>query len=479
MGYSHQAQAMTGLSKNSPHPPKAAVLVLALALIPLIAIGEYVTGFEVEMSVLYLLPICLVSWTIGRSSGILISVFAVVVWLSNQDLTSHILPHSILFFPHSWFHIWKAVILFATWVAFVFVLDRLKIALARADERFATVLEGLDEAVYVVDEEGGKILYVNQRCRNAFGAGEPLSSSQQIDAQLQPVRLHEEAGAEFTDRARKRWYRIQTRALHWVDGRTVLLKVASDITEQRQSEELARQQQEKLQLSSHLVTVGEIASTLAHEINQPLAAIANYNNGCVRRLRAGNWDPQELLAAMEKAGAQAERAGRIIQRVRQLVGKRKAEPVACDINTVIADAVNLIEINAEKNNVRLSVDLAPDLPAVRADEVMFEQAILNITRNGIDSMQQVPLEERELTIRSRLDQGAGMIDVEIADTGCGIPEEMVGKPFEPFFTTKPEGMGLGLSICRSIMEFHDGRLWATRNPGRGSTFHLSLPLQQT
>ncbi|MBI2223893.1 MAG: PAS domain-containing sensor histidine kinase, partial [Betaproteobacteria bacterium] len=236
--------------------------------------------------------------------------------------------------------------------------------------------------------------------------------------------------------------------------------------------------QEKLQQTSHLITVGHMASTLAHEMNQPLAAIANYAMGCVRRLRAGNWDAQELLAAMEKAGAQAERAGRIIQRVRELVRKREPQLADCDINGVIVNAAGLIEINAEKNNVRIKLELAAELPVALADGVMFEQVILNIARNGIESMQQTPPHERELTMRSRLNQG-GAIEIEIADTGCGIPASMAGTSFEPFFTTKPDGLGMGLNICRSIMELHHGQLWATRNSGRGSTFHLALPVQQT
>ena len=195
-------------------------------------------------------------------------------------------------------------------------------------------------------------------------------------------------------------------------------------------------------------------------------------------MRAGNWDAQELLAAMEKAGTQAERAGRIIQRVRELVRKREPRLVDCDISSVISNAAGLIEINAEKNHVRLKLELATELPVALADGVMLEQVILNIARNGIESMQPTAPGERELTIRSRLNPG-GAIEIEIADTGCGIPVAMTGATFEPFFTTKPDGLGMGLNICRSIMELHHGQLWATRNSGRGSTFHLTLPVAQT
>lgn len=448
-------------------------------MIVAVAVGDYLTGFEFDLSVLYLAPVGFIGWRFGKAGGVAMSVLAVAAWFANDRLTGHVFPHAFLLYPHSFLHFWKALILLATWVIFVLLLDRLKVALAHADERFATVLEGLDEAVYVVDPESGALLYLNQRCRDTFGAGAPLASSVQIEAQLQLSGSRENHSDEFTDSARKRWYSVRARKLRWVDGRMVVLKVVHDVTERKLAEGLYHEQQQKLQLTSHLLTVGGMASTLAHEINQPLAAIANYNMGCVRRLRAGSWDAQELLSAMEKAGAQAERAGRVIHRVRELVRKRQPELVACDINGVITNIASLIEIDAEKESVRIELDLASDLPAAQADRIMLEQAILNIARNGIDSMRETPPAERRLGMRTCLDAGGGSIGIEIADSGCGIPEAMVGNSFEPFFTTKPEGMGVGLSLCRSILELHHGRLWATRNPERGSTFHLSLPLQRT
>lgn len=448
-----------------------------MALVVLIAVCDYITGFEFDLSVLYLLPVCVVAWGLGRTGGILFSLLAIAAWLANSQFTSHVFPHAFLMFPHSILHLWKGLVLFSTWILFVIVLDKLKVSLARADERFATVLEGLHEAIYVVEPQSGELLYLNSRCRNIFGTAAPLSHARQIDAQLQPAPHgpDNDRGGEVYAVASKRWYLLHTCALHWVDGRDVRLVAVIDITERKQAEELSRQQQEKMQQTSHLSTVGHMASTLAHELNQPLAAIVNYTMGCVRRLRAGNGDTQQLLVAMERASAQAERAGRIIQRVRELVRKREPRLIECDVNSVIANAAGLTEINAEKNSVRIKLELAERLPAVLADGIMLEQVMLNMTRNAIEAMQKTPPEERELTLRSRLNQD-GLIEIEIADTGSGIPAAMSGASFQPFVTTKPDGLGMGLNICRSIMELHNGQLWATRNAGRGSTFHLSLPV---
>ena len=477
MQFKFSRASLTQPSKSSSRYRGVLVYTLGVVLVVFIGISDYITGFELDLSVLYLLPVCVVGWLLGLSSGIMFAVLAIAAWLANSELTSHVFPHAFLMYPHSFLHLWKGLVLFATWVCFVIVLVKLKASLARADERFATVLEGLHEAIYVVDPQSGELLYLNSKCRNTFGSAAPLTDARQIDAQLQtaPRGHDEERGGESYDAANKRWYLLHTCALHWVDGRDVRLIAALDITERKQVEELGRQQQEKLQQTSHLITVGHMASTLAHELNQPLAAIVNYTMGCVRRLRSGNGDTQQLLAAMEKAGAQAERAGRIIQRVRELVRKREPRLVDCEVNGVIANAAGLTEITAEKNSVRIKLELAEKLPVALADGIMLEQVILNMTRNAIEAMQKTPPEERELTLRSRLNQG-GMIEIEVIDTGSGIPAAMEGASFEPFVTTKPDGLGMGLNICRSIMELHRGQLWATRNAGRGSTFHLTLPL---
>ena len=153
---------------------------------------------------------------------------------------------------------------------------------------------------------------------------------------------------EFHDAGRGRWYLVHSRPMRWVDGRMVRLQLATDISERRRTEALFRQQQEKMQMTARLVTVGEMATTIAHELNQPLAAITNYSMGCVRRLHSGNWNEAELLEAMEKGAAQAERASKVIQRVRAFVARRAPNLVPCDINEVVAGVASIVSLEARQ-----------------------------------------------------------------------------------------------------------------------------------
>ena len=467
--YQFGAYRLAGYALSSAHTSFIWFAACA-GLVSVIAVSDWATGYELSLSILYLVPIFITTWVLGRDFGIAMSVLSLITWLVSDYLMGHV-------YAHPFYHFWEALIRLVTWIIFALLLAKLKDALAHADERFVTVLEGLDAAVYVAGNIGGELLYTNERCRSKFGVDGPLTHARQIEAHFQPRPADVGRGESF-DPLRKRWYWVHSREIRWVDGRSVLLRIATDVTERKQAEELSRQQQEKLQLTSRLITVGEMASTLAHELNQPLAAIANYTMGCVRRLRSGNWNVAELLGAMEKSSAQAERAGTIIQRARELVRRREPHRVPCDLNAVIVDLAAMIQLATENDHVRLVLDLDPNLPAVIADRVMIEQAILNLTRNATEAMRNTPVDQRELVIHSLRNQSQ-QIEIRIVDRGCGIPAALGENLFGLFFTTKPEGMGMGLNICRSIAEFHDGRLWASRNTGAGSTFHLALPLSKT
>lgn len=252
-----------------------------------------------------------------------------------------------------------------------------------------------------------------------------------------------------------------------------------DITERKRAEEFARQQQEQLQFTSRLVTMGEMASTLAHELNQPLAAIASYTTGCLNLLERPNCQAQEIRPALEKVSIQAQRAGKIIRRVHDFVRKSAPKRAPCFFSEVVEDCLGFVEADARKQYIQIKCDI-PQLPPIPADRLMLEQVLLNLIRNGMESMASVPQAYRRLHVGIEL--RASELRVSVSDQGCGISPEIRDHLFIAFFTTKQEGMGVGLSICRSIIEFHRGRLWAEDNPqsatGSGTIFTFTLPLEE-
>ncbi|MGZ8197366.1 MAG: ATP-binding protein [Burkholderiales bacterium] len=433
---------------------RAQVLGLCLALVCVIAATDYLTNYEITMTLLYLAPIFVAAWSLGFNAALVVSIISLAGWFVSviymQQL--HTQPASYLL---------DGAIQFVMFVLFALVIRRVRLALASADERFATVLEGLDAAVYVSDARTGDVLYSNEQFTKTFPPGSELPS---VPA------AHR---GEFHDPKRGRWYLVHSRPMRWVDGRNVRLQLATDISERRRAEALLRQQQEKMQITARLVTVGEMATTLAHELNQPLAAITNYSMGCVRRLRSGHWDQAELLEAMEKGAAQAERASRVIQRVRAFVARRAPNLVPCDINEIVRGVAPMISMEAREHGASVKLELSEAIPYVQADAPLMEQVVLNLTRNGLEAVHEQKPEERRITIRSKSGPDETVV-VEVADRGPGIDSTLEQNLFTPFFSTKPQGTGLGLHICRSIVEAHGGHVWVSRNADQGVTFHFSL-----
>ncbi|HYD80881.1 MAG TPA: PAS domain S-box protein [Paucimonas sp.] len=259
-----------------------------------------------------------------------------------------------------------------------------------------------------------------------------------------------------------------------------------DISDRKRAEELNRQQQEKLQAGARLATMGEIASTLAHELNQPLAAISSYAAGALNLLdseagRAGKLDMALLKTALEKAGAQAQRAGQIIRSVHAFVKKREPARETVRIAALIDSVLPLVELQAQRFFVVVQTAIAPDLPAVSADRVLLEQVLLNLTRNAIEAMRDAPSEKRVLRIAAGLgrdaadDKSAPNVVISVIDQGHGIAPDVAERLFSPFFSTKAEGMGMGLNICRTAAEFHGGTLVHEPNPLGGTIFRFTLP----
>jgi two-component system sensor kinase FixL len=248
-----------------------------------------------------------------------------------------------------------------------------------------------------------------------------------------------------------------------------------DITDRRRAEDDARVLQERLTHFSRLSTMGEMAAGLAHEINQPLSAIATYARACQRIMTQPDADTDDVIAALEQINAQALRAGEVIRRLRNFVKNRevKREPVDCA--RLLEDLSTLAETDARLHNIRLRLDCVESLPTVYADPIQLQQVVLNLVRNAIDAMSDAPEDRREVVLSTRL-AADGEVEVTVADRGTGLAPEATEHLFNPFFTTKASGTGLGLAISRSIVRAHGGRLWHTPNDDCGVRFHFTLPV---
>lgn len=247
-----------------------------------------------------------------------------------------------------------------------------------------------------------------------------------------------------------------------------------EIESRRQAEDRERQRLLEIAHVSRLSTMGELATEIAHELNQPLTAIATYSDACARLFRSENWRREDLIAALENISAQARRAGEVIRRVRSYVRKEESRRAPADINEIVREVVPLAQTEARWRNVVIQIDLAQALPPLMADRILIEQVILNLVRNAIEAMDAVEENGRTVTIQTAAGAN-GAVEVAVRDTGPGLSPEIAARLFAPFFTTKPNGMGMGLSISQSIVQAHGGNLWASPNHPCGAVFRFSLP----
>lgn len=263
-------------------------------------------------------------------------------------------------------------------------------------------------------------------------------------------------------------------------NRGPILEVLRDITEHKQAEEQARRHQTELARVARLSTMGEMATGIAHELNQPLSAIANFSRGCIRRLHAGGMSPAELIEPLEEVCEQAERAGDILRHVRDFVRKREPCLKPMDVNQIIRAVVKFTEHEARQQRAIVNLHLDPLLPKVAADAIMIEQVVVNLVRNAIEAMSEANSPRREIVIRSRPFE-SDSVEIEVADTGPGIDGGLIDQVFDQFFTTKPEGVGMGLAISRSIVESHGGmvRAESSRDGGAILRFTLKISAQQS
>jgi two-component system, LuxR family, sensor kinase FixL len=245
-----------------------------------------------------------------------------------------------------------------------------------------------------------------------------------------------------------------------------------DLSERQKTEARLQELQSELVHISRLTAMGEMASALAHELNQPLSAIANYMKGS-RRLLEGRDDEQVVLVrdAMDKAAEQSLRAGQIIRRLRDFVARGESERQVESIKKLVEEASALALVGAKDQGVRVTLRLDPDVDRVLADKVQIQQVVLNLMRNAVEAMESS--DQRELVIAAA-PAADDMVEISVSDSGAGISPEVVPQLFQPFITTKRQGMGVGLSISRTIIEGHGGRIWADANPGGGTVFRFTL-----
>ena len=260
------------------------------------------------------------------------------------------------------------------------------------------------------------------------------------------------------------------------DGQPVRMRGASvDITERKLAElEAARHRNEMAHLS-RVTTVGELSGSLAHELNRPLGAILSNAQAAQRMLANGGVDIAEFREILNDIVSEDKRAAEVIRRLRLWLQKGEVQQHSLRINKVVRDVLKLIRTDLISQNVSVDTELARDLPTVTGDPVQLQQVLVNLVVNACDAMADCDTPERRLRIRTGIENGGDAVIVSVTDCGGGIQVKEVEQIFEPFFTTKAKGMGLGLSVCRTIIAAHRGKLWATNNAERGATFHFTLP----
>jgi PAS domain S-box-containing protein len=368
-------------------------------------------------------------------------------------------------------------------------------AAEQAEERFRLVVEAAPNAMIMVDP-AGRITLVNAQAEAVFGYARAELIGLSIE-RLIPERYHTghpgDRGRYFASPSARAMgagrelfglrkdgsevpVEVGLNPIRSPEGVFALASVI-DITERKRSELELEQQRSELAHLSRVTMLGELSGSLAHELNQPLSAILSNAQAAQRFLASDAPNLEEVREILKDIVEQDKRAGEVIQRLRLLLMKGEVHRQVLDLSEVLLDVLKLVRSDLVNQGVSLGTELAPDLPAVFGDRVQVQQVVLNLVMNGCDAMSGIERPHRRLIVKAAHEDGGG-VRVSIADHGCGIPRETLSRVFEPFFTTKRQGMGLGLAVCRSIIEAHNGRLWAESEPGEGATFHFMIPVAE-
>jgi hypothetical protein len=363
-------------------------------------------------------------------------------------------------------------------------------ALRASERNLRLIVDSIPGAV-IVQNSSGDIEFVNQQATQHFGAG-----IEEFKAYLKCGLVHEEDSPQFAAEQERAFASGQAfehefrgrRAdgvYRWIHQRTLPLKdnadrvvcwygLLIDVHEQKMALEALRRTQAKLSRASQIATVAELSASIAHEINQPLAAVVTNGHACLNWLSAEMPNVERAVLSAEKVIRNGNNAAQVVQRMRALFQHAPPSMDRLNMNEIVEEVCGLMRDEAQRKAVMLRTDLHPNLPDVIADRVQLQQLLANLTRNAIEAMEPIIDRPKEISIKSASDSQG--IVVHVADFGVGISD--TESVFEPFVTTKAKGMGMGLAICRSIVEAHEGRIWATSNEGAGATFSFSLPIMR-
>jgi PAS domain S-box-containing protein len=370
--------------------------------------------------------------------------------------------------------------------------------LRSSEEKYRVIIDAAHDAVVSMDDKGA-IMLANPATKRIFGY-DPVEIVGKPMTMLMPEmmrRAHENGFTRYltTGKRHLNWQGVEVTAQR-KDGREFDVEVSfgeltrdghrmftgfiRDISERKQAEDQLRASERNLQMTqtelarvSRLTTMGELAASIAHEVNQPLTAVINNGSACLRLLANRNLEPEVLRRALEGIIADGTRASTVLARIRAFIKKAPAEKTELDINEVIREVLVLAGRELSENQVSLDHQLATELPPVFADRVQLQQILLNLTMNAVEALTPVTTRPRLLGMQSQVDT-SGDVLVTVSDSGTGFGSEG-DRVFTPFFTTKANGLGMGLSISRSLIESHGGRLWATPNSPHGAVFSFTLP----
>lgn len=367
--------------------------------------------------------------------------------------------------------------------------------LRKSEEWLRLAVEGSRLGVWYWDEVSKELSW-DAPTRQMFGVS--------ADAEVTPETFYTTLHPDDLDRVRQSWRNaLQTRqpsqielpvqrsdgSICWIHARgrgyydeagnpTRMIGVVLDITERKQADSELQRQRQELAHITRVSTMGELAASLAHELNQPLTAILSNAQAAQRFLAADTVNLDEIREILSDIVHDNSRAGEVIRRLRTLFRKEEIEFASLDLANVMSDVVLLTHSDAVTHNIRVLFEISPGLPPVRGDRVQLQQVMLNLLMNAFQAMKECPTQDREVVVHGEMDGGNAVL-AAVRDRGTGIGRDKLEKIFQPFYTTKRDGLGMGLSITRSIIEAHGGRLWAEDNPDYGATLYFTLPISSS